>query len=302
MTLVHLAFIVCRFFQDITGSLLWGIIFYLTIGVRSPELRGHIMAKLRVLLGLLGGILGIATLCYLPIMTAMIGSGWHDAYSRQMLWAVLSETSAGYSWGMSLCGCLILFSCLWIKSYCRFIALFGAAVMLASLSITGHTRLEEGWIGLCHQLNDVLHVIAGASWIGGLIPLLLIIMLVPEKEQDWFDILKAVHCFSKLGMFSVGIIILTGLTNTLFILGRVPIHWHNTYQFLLDGKVLLVFVMILLAIRNKIFFTPRLNQSHLRHQVILQLRMAVILELVLGGCVIALVAVFGSLDPHAMSM
>ncbi|CAG8998454.1 MAG: hypothetical protein CENE_00400 [Candidatus Celerinatantimonas neptuna] len=120
------------------------MIFYPSIGIESDKLRDPILTKLRVFFGLLITLLVVVTICYLPIMATMIGGGWQDAYSLQMLWVVATGISAGSCWGVSLFGCLILLSRVWINQYHRFIALLGSAFMLVSLSLTGHTRFEEG--------------------------------------------------------------------------------------------------------------------------------------------------------------
>jgi len=42
-----------------------------------------------------------------------------------------------------------------------------SGLLLASLALTGHSVMQEGWLGIAHRFNDAIHVLtAGACWAG----------------------------------------------------------------------------------------------------------------------------------------
>ena len=72
-------------------------------------------------------------------------------------------------------------------------------------------------------------------------------------------------------------------------------HWTDPYQALLVVKIAVVAAMIVLASTNCFRFTPRIKQMPLVSAA--AIRRGAIAEIALGLAAIALVAVFGMLDP-----
>jgi len=299
---VHLALVTSRFILEAVGSLVWGMLLYPAICLRTelPQVLPSLILKLItpcvwVLVG--------CVLVTLPINIAMIGDGWSDVFSGSLWWPVITETSAGLAWQISIMGCCVLllanvFTVKLRQEYKVLLLLLGVGLILVSFSFTGHAQMNEGWRGLVHQLSDILHILAGASWVGGLFALYFVLKALDDTENP-LPLINAVQGFSRLGMVSVSIIVCSGALNTLLILGYLPFGLQNTYQIMLTGKILLVVLMVGLAIRNKVVLTPRLSQSDLRQESIASLKKATMLEWFLGILVILAVAIFGVLDPHA---
>ena len=91
------------------------------------------------------------------------------------------------------------------------------------------------------------------------------------------------------------LILVTGVANTLLIVGGWPTNWSSTYQVLLCTKIGIVLVMIALASRNRFLLAPRLDDQ--RHVAASAIRKAAIAEIALGLAAVALVAVFGIMEP-----
>jgi putative copper resistance protein D len=55
-----------------------------------------------------------------------------------------------------------------------------------ALSLTGHTALQNDWLGLIHVLNNMVHLLAGSFWLGSrvLLPASLALLQVPEFCQE----------------------------------------------------------------------------------------------------------------------
>lgn len=299
---VHLALVTNRFLLEAVGSLLWGMLFYPVVFLRT-EIAQPLLISITKRVIPCAWVLVVCIFVNLPINVAMIGDGWSDALSSALWWPVITETSVGTAWQISMMGgCSLLiaifFASRLTQKWNMLLLLLGAGFVLVSFSFTGHTQMSEGWRGVVHQISDILHVLSGASWLGGLCVLYFILKIAANTDKHLF-LIKAVQSFSLLGMVSVSIIVCSGMLNTLLIVGHLPFGLQNTYQTMLTGKVLLVVLMIALAIRNKVILTPRLNQPNLQQGSIASLKKATMIEWLLGMFVILFVAIFGVLDPHA---
>jgi putative copper resistance protein D len=74
----------------------------------------------------------------------------------------------------------------------------------------------------------------------------------------------------------------------------LPSDWSFSYQRLLSAKIAVVAAMVLIAVINRYVFVPKFARDH----SLLQLKICVITEVVLGLVVVALVAWFGTLQPR----
>ena len=167
-------------------------------------------------------------------------------------------------------------------------------MLLASLTLTGHAALHEGWLGLAHRTNDVIHLLAGGFWFGGLLPLLPTLGLLRDPTRHDGAVV-ALRRFSTLGHGAVALVLLTGMLNAALILGRWPTAWASLYQRLLIAKILLVAAMTALALLNRYAFVPRLRDRPT--DAIRSIRCMALSEVALGLGAVALVALFGLLDP-----
>jgi copper resistance protein D len=109
------------------------------------------------------------------------------------------------------------------------------------------------------------------------------------------EISDCLRRFSGLGHVAVAAVVATGMTNTALVLGSWPTDISSPYQFLLDIKVGFVAVMIGLAIVNRYLLVPQIRYSS---NAMLGLRFATLAEFALGGCVVALVSLFGTFPPE----
>ena len=89
--------------------------------------------------------------------------------------------------------------------------------------------------------------------------------------------------------------LVSGVVNTMLVLGRWPTQWSSPYQAMLAAKIAVVAVMTGLAIVNRYHFVPRL--AGLPDDSLRAIRLVTIVEIVLGVVVVGLVSVFGMLEP-----
>lgn len=282
-----------RFVRDGAALLLWGGSVFLLLA--PPRVRVHLApmcARWSLAMVL---TLAAAVLALLPVQAAALGEGWPDAFDPGTLGALLSGTSIGTAWLIQAVAAMaLLLVPLTPRAWRSGTVAVCAAVLLASLTLTGHAAMHEGWLGVAHRTNDLCHLLAGGFWFGALLPLLPTLGLLRDPaRQD--GAVVALRRFSTLGHGAVALVLGTGVLNTVLILGRWPTAWSSLYQRLLVTKILLVAAMTALALLNRYALVPRLRDRP--NEAIRSIRRATLAEVALGLSAIALVALFGLLDP-----
>jgi putative copper resistance protein D len=282
--------VICRFVFDAAAIFLWGAAAYLVVAV-PRRLAGRIAARLASAQRIAVILAILALILLLPAESAMIGDGW-DSVDISGMVDVMVETGVGWAWMAQAAGTVFLLCLLTVPAARRQAATaVVSALLLATLAISGHAAMDDGWLGIAHQANHVLHLLSGGAWLGALVPVLLILRRLAEQEAR-----LALMRFSTLGHGAVALVIVTGLINTFLIVGKLPLDWSFLYQILLSAKIALAAAMTILAVINRYVFVPRLKADP-DHAVKAILR-GTVAEIILGAIVLALVAWFGTLDPH----
>lgn len=175
-----------------------------------------------------------------------------------------------------------------------------SAVAVATVAWTGHAL--SGVIpgaGL-HLLGDVLHLIAAGVWIGALAWLLL--LFSPTTQATRREIEHALAGFSGIGPGVVAALVITGIVNSLFLIGpqNMLSLWRNTYGLTLLIKLALFLMMFALAAVNRYRLTPRLAMATDHggtEQALRAFKATIAAETGLAILVLAAVALLGVLPP-----
>jgi putative copper resistance protein D len=260
----------------------------------APKPLGREIAATTIPLMAAASILALlSTLAWMPTEAATIGESWLSALDSGTLSALLFETATGKAWLVRLSlSVLLVATLLRLSAVAERAAL--SALLLASLAFTGHANMDDGALGSFHIANHALHLLAGGAWLGSLI--VLPACLARLRDPAFCVQAKtALQRFSLAGHLAVALVIGTGIVNTILVLQRWPTDFTSTYQILLDAKIVLVIGMTGLALLNRYAFVPRMRTQ--RECAVAQIRTGTFAELALGASVLALVAVFGILDP-----
>ena len=172
-------------------------------------------------------------------------------------------------------------------------ALCGVAA-LASAAWTGHAGAGEGWTGMAHRGADVLHLIAAAAWLGGLAVLLAgQLGGVAVQEQ-----LRRLRGFAGIGTAIVAALLVSGMANTLFILGwPLPVAALSSgWAGVLAIKLALFAAMLALAANNRFRLVPELAAGTPGAAGRLQRSLAV--EALAGIAIVSAVAFLGTMNPE----
>ena len=226
-----------------------------------------------------------------------------------VLGVVLTQTRFGQAWILRAGLAIVVAICLTVqrrteKHVPGWVGLVAASAFVASLAWAGHgAATEEVPFDALHLPADILHLLAAGAWLGGLVPLVLLLaQLARDGSAEAVDVARAAALrFSVLGIACVGTLLATGVVNTWFLSGTVPALLGTLYGQLLLLKIALFAAMIAAASVNQRRLLPRLANAAggaaLSLQTIGQLRRNASFEASLGVFVLAIVGIIGILTP-----
>jgi putative copper resistance protein D len=173
------------------------------------------------------------------------------------------------------------------------LVLIPAAVAAATIAWTGHAGATEDMTGTLHRAADVAHIWAASGWIGALAALL---HAVTARRPNVDRVAVMLAKFALLGTVFVATLVVTGVVNSLMIVGiaDLPALAGSRYGWLLGAKLLLFAGMLGLAALNRWRLTPALERGD---GAIAALRLSLAVETGAAIAIMALVALLGTLDP-----
>jgi copper resistance protein D len=240
------------------------------------------------------------------------GEPWRDVIGDGMAWTVLTETQFGRVTQARLLLAVVLAVLLlrWPRTpdatdWHSTATMATAALFLGSLAWAGHASGGAGVGGWVHLVSDVLHVLAAGVWVGGLVPLLLLLGQADvATDGRWLNLIAdVVRRFSIMGVIAVAALAASGVLNTWFLTDRLRALFGTDYGQLLQIKIALFLAMFCLATVNRVVLLPRLSQTEdaaglaRARRAARQLRRNATLEMALGLAVLYIVGVLGVTPP-----
>lgn len=211
------------------------------------------------------------------------------------IWLAVLGTHFGAVWQWEIIfGVMGIFALLLTGKLRQQVLLLAGVLQLSCMALIGHAAMRDGVPGLLQQINQAMHLIAAAFWVGGLLPLLLLMREARQIDRRT-DAIRTMMRFSRYGHLAVALTLLSGVINSVMIAGW-PLMWHDSrYIILLLCKMLLVALMVLVALINRYWLVPRfrLAGSGTQQKFIRMTQ----LELLLACGVVGLVSVFATLSP-----
>jgi putative copper resistance protein D len=220
---------------------------------------------------------------------------------RDTLTAFLFDTGFGKVWALRLFLLLVLLTVVFIahaklsaRNVATALVLLLAASLLVSQAWIGHPAASIGGERNLVILGYALHVLGAGAWLGGLMPLWLMLRPRDADPARAANVKSALYRFSVVGMFAIAIILAGGLIN-------VWARWSSLDLLLASawGKVLIVkllgfIALVGLAVANRFVLMPRLaQQPSARGQLIRN----VVMEQAGGLAILAAAATLGILPP-----
>jgi copper resistance protein D len=239
-----------------------------------------------------------------PIAVEMSGSD--TAACDPGVWhAVLFDTEFGtvWCWHMGFAVALLVLSTIPRRRWQPGAATLAALLMLASLGLIGHAAMDMGG-GPTHEINQMAHLTAAGLWLGGLVPLgMLLRRAVRSSGAAYVPLARAaLPHFSQIGYAAVALLAITGTVNSIMLVGSFEAFVTTPYGRLLAVKIALFLTMIGLALTNRFRLVPRLSREEAALVPLRTLTRSVLAEQAIGLAILAVVAVLGTWPPANMKM
>jgi len=173
------------------------------------------------------------------------------------------------------------------------------------LAISGVLLMTLAWAGhgasgihyhVLHLVADTLHLLVGAIWPLGLIPMVCFLWYIRRRNQivPADREIKALQRFSQISLVAVLLIVATGIINGWLMVGSWEALVTTTYGVLLLGKVVVVGIMIGLGAFNRLYLLPRMQGDPILFRT---LRRTILAESGLALVVIFIVGTMGTTAP-----
>ena len=261
---------------------------------------GWMMLALSIASGFVWLVVVTGRLTGQSLQAAMAGGG---------VWKVLTETRFGNDWLVrAVLAVLIAISIKrlepprgWPSRWEGMVAVLFSGAFMASLAWAGHGGANTGTAGEIQVVADALHLAAAGAWIGGLVPFALVMACALRTRNEAWNMVAAdvTRRFSAFGVIVVGALLLTGLSNTWFLVGSLPSLLGTTYGQLLLLKIALVIAMVAVAAVNRLVLMPRLRDTAGATGVLRRLRRNGLIEIGLGLVILGVVGTLGTTPPAA---
>ena len=317
-----LALIVVRWLH-LSASILLASLFLFEAVIVAPIVRnpsvaiGHLLGRIhRLACWAASWTLLVALLSWLGwgwlIASTMSGDDLIECLQTGDCLTVLTGTQFGHIWLFRVILSLVLGVGLWLlartsrrRSYLQ-INLAGVSVIeLVSLAWVSHAAADPVPLGIVHLLGDALHLLGSAFWPGALAPFAAFLLMLSKSGQveaaEWAA--SVVRRFSASSLIAVAFMALTGLSNSIFMIGSIQAFLTSNYGQLLASKVVLFFAMIGVGAWNLFLLKPRIavdlptvNVAQQKRALRLLLR-NVLWEIGLSTVVILIVGLLGITPP-----
>ena len=295
--------------------LLFGLPMFALYGLGGGERSRHDIVPLRPLLPLLSVAAILLSLLWLANVCASMAGTDILRLDRATVDMVATQTPLGVAWQVRLAAlaAVLLLAVLPRRRTNRPVLLatsLAAGVAVATLAWAGHGAAGEGPAGNIQLTADIVHLLAAGIWIGALVAFTLLLirshtMSVRENgrlEEHIAVTHHALEKFSVAGSIVVGLLIATGLVNSVMLVGIVnaPHLLSTLYGQVLAAKLVVFGIMLLLAGQNRFRLTPALDRARRTRNLaasLAALRRSLLLETGAGLAVLGLVAWLGTLSP-----
>ena len=207
-------------------------------------------------------LLGAAALQLGLTAADMSGLPLAQACSGEVLGNVLGSTLFGAVWKVRMCllaAALVIGGCMGAtprnggrthaSAVLEVAAAFLAAALLTTLVWSGHAHASNKHAWLLPV--DLFHVVAAGAWPGGLLPLALLLAQTRRHPDLVLPALRVTRRFSRLSVAAVIILALSGLLNSIGLVGTLSALWPSVYGRLILCKAALFVGMVGLGAVNR---------------------------------------------------
>ncbi|MGY0540667.1 copper resistance CopC/CopD family protein [Nocardioides sp. YJ-D4] len=277
---------VLQFLQYAALLLVVGLVWFRGVIVGEHRVPDRAIARVQRVQILAGMVAVVALVALAPASGALQSESGPGAILTFDAW---SPASVGKEWLSALVGIVGIAAALALRERPRLAAVAGL-VAICSPALVGHSRaVVPAWLVTA---TDVIHLVAGALWLGGLVGLALTLPLITRRGTVAAEIVTR---FSTLAAASLTALAVSGVLMGWRILGSWDNLLNSTYGTLLMTKIALVVAVAVMAAGNRLLVLPRVRQAAGHDDTVeagSMLRRAVLME---AGVLVVVLGVTGFL-------
>ena len=158
-----------------------------------------------------------------------------------------------------------------------------------------HAASDAGPYASLHLATHALHMLAVSLWLGGLIPLAILLSSTSDRDTETVGHAATVT-FGNIALAAVCLIVLSGIANTALMVNDLSDLTTGDYAALLAVKLVLLLLMLVLATMNRLQLVPRLATSN-DGPATTRLWWSILGEVVLGLAILLAVGALGITAP-----
>ena len=237
--------------------------------------------------------LEVASMSELSLKNALSATAWGT---------VLFETQFGRVWqlrlGLIAAAFVLVASMLArVKARRMLIAVLWlvSVVLLVSLAWISHAAAAT--VRPFGALGDMLHLCAAGLWMGGLVPLTILLAHARASFSFGETVARVIRRFSTLSLCCVSVLVISGISNSWLLVGSIHALFTTPYGRLLLFKLALFAILIGFGARNRFLVKAKLPKAAADPDLLAQLRRNVIWEACLGVAVVVIVGCLGVTPP-----
>jgi putative copper export protein/methionine-rich copper-binding protein CopC len=209
-------------------------------------------------------------------------------WEQELLSAMVFQTGWGKAWLAQTVAAIGILVASLIKTEDRLESWFSAAAFAviagATPAFSGHAAAVQQ-MAIVPVLDDAVHVIAAAAWLGTLAVMLLAAVPVALRSADGVRACAAlVNAFSPFALTMAGLAVFTGGLNAFMHISAIPEFWTTPYGRVLSLKIGVVILAITMGAYNWRVVKPRLGSdaatSHLRKSATSEILMGAVIVLI----------------------
>lgn len=277
---------VLQFLQYAALLLVVGLVWFRGVIVGEHRVPDRAVARVQRVQILAGMVAVVALVALAPASGALQSESGPGAILTFDAW---SPASVGKEWLSALVGIVGIAAALALRERPRLAAVAGLVAICAP-ALVGHSRaVVPAWLVTA---TDVIHLVAGALWLGGLVGLALTLPLITRRGTVAAEIVTR---FSTLAAVSLAALAVSGVLMGWRILGSWDNLLNSTYGTLLMTKIALVVAVAVMAAGNRLLVLPRVRQAAGHDDTVeagSMLRRAVLME---AGVLVVVLGVTGFL-------
>ena len=226
----------------------------------------------------------------MPDMPGMKGMGWGD---------MVMHTAWGFAFRIQMASAVLAVVALFMASRgmrnAWYIAALAGLALAIAPALGGHAAASPRFTAML-VATDWLHVIAGSTWLGSLLSVMVVgvpVALSLEGSNRWTSVASLVNAFSPLALVSAAVLSATGVFAGWVHLGRVSALLETGYGQTLLVKLALVALTFVVGAYNFRSVQPRLTEE----TGTMRLRRSAAVELTIGALIILATGVLTGIAP-----